>query len=250
MKKYLEYYLRYRPLFLSLIRAKEAWLWQKYLPLKRPVLDLGCGDGFFAKITFGHLDIGLDVKESRINEVKDGTYKKLVVYDGHKFPLKSGSVNTVVSNCVLEHIENLDEVLKEVWRVLKPGGGFLTTVMAKPWEENLAGSLLLGNTYKAWMKKKQVHFNLLDSEEWNGEFKKAGFKIEEEIGYLSPAACKLIDICHYLSLPSLVLYTLTGKWVLGLEHKLYPVDWLVKEITENAESEKSGAIFFELVKRD
>ena len=242
MRKFLEKYLAHRPLFLSLIRAKEAWLWQKYLPLKKPVLDLGCGDGFFAKVAFGQLDVGLDVKDSRIDEVVSSTYKKIVIYDGHKIPLKTHSVNTVVSNCVLEHIENLDEVLGEIYRVLKPGGRFLTTVMAKPWEENLAGSLLMGNSYKAWMRKKQVHFNLLDSGEWKGEFKKAGFKIREEIGYLSPAACRLIDICHYLSLPSLVLYTLTGKWTFW--PNLAPISFLEKIMSKNVAPKKSGAVFF------
>ena len=42
---YLSIYLRHRPLFLSLIRAKEAAMFQKFLPLKRPALDVGCGDG-------------------------------------------------------------------------------------------------------------------------------------------------------------------------------------------------------------
>lgn len=241
MKKYLEKYLAERPLFLSLIRAKEAWLFQRYLPLKKPVLDLGCGDGFFAKTAFGHLDIGLDVADSRIDEIENGIYKKTVVCDGKKMPIEP--MATVVSNCVLEHIENLDQVLGETYRILKPGGVFLTTVMSSPWENNL---FINFGMYRKWMRYKQVHLNLLSDSEWEFRFKKAGFKVKEKTGYLSPTACKLIDICHYLSLPSLISYILRKKWDWGWHW--YPVDWLVKIMSENVETNKSGAIFFVLEK--
>ena len=102
MKEILKKYLKFRPLFLSLIRSKEAWLFQKYLPLKPPSFDLGCGDGFFAKTTFGKIDIGLDVTDSRIKEAEEqGVYKKLVVYNGRKIPLKSRSIKTVISKMKL-----------------------------------------------------------------------------------------------------------------------------------------------------
>lgn len=78
-------------------------------------------------------------------------------------------------------------------------------------------------------------------------WKKCGFEVKEKTGYLSPAACKLIDLCHYLSLPSLVGYRLTGRWDWGW--RWYPTDWLVKIMGENVEVEKSGAIFFELRKK-
>jgi len=244
MKEILKEYLKSRPLFLSLIRAKEAWLFQRQLPLKTPVLDVGCGDGFFAKITFKKIEIGLDLADSRINEAKrENVYEKLVTYSGHEIPLKSESVATVVSNCVLEHVPNLEEVVQEVHRVLKPGGVFLTTVMAKPWEENL----MFGGWYKGWMRRKQVHFNLLNYWEWMKLWKNCGFEVREKIGYLSSTACKLIDFCHYVSLPSLISYKLTGVWDWGW--KWYPTRWLVKIMSENGKIEKSGAIFFELRKK-
>lgn len=46
-------------------------MYQKYKPFNAPILDIGCGDGFFAKIAFGRIDIGLDVKNSEINEAKE-----------------------------------------------------------------------------------------------------------------------------------------------------------------------------------
>lgn len=111
-------YLGGRPLFLSLIRAKEATPSCTHSP-RGPVLDVGCGDGFFTRKVFGTLD-QLDVKGSRIDESRrDGGYREVVEYEGRTFPCKDNAFATIVSNCVLEHIANLDEVISEMHRVLR-----------------------------------------------------------------------------------------------------------------------------------
>lgn len=253
LEYFLEIYLRERPLFLSLIRAKEAELYQRYLPLKRPVLDVGVGDGFFAKMTFGNslIDVGLDLPNSRIDEAgKTGIYKKLITYDDGKIPFPSRSFQTVVSNCVLEHISHLELAIKEVYRVLRPGGLFLTTVMAKPWEDNLFGAKILGDFYKKWMREKQIHLNLLKREDWDKIFQKAEFKISHREGYLSSSACQLIDISHYLSFPNLISYKLLGKWVLfpQVTKLIYPINFLVRILSEKVSTDESGAIFYALRK--
>ena len=259
---YLNTYLRSRPLFLSLIRSKEAYLFQGYLPLKHPVLDVGCGDGFFAKITFGdrglsrikngfsQIDVGLDVSGSRVEEARKlGIYKKIVVYNGGKMPFPNNSFATVVSNCVLEHIPNLSFTLKEIQRVLKPGGLFLTTVMAAPWEEYLFGNLLLGDWYKKWMRRKQGHYHLCAHKEWKKLFTKAGFSTISCEGYLSKTSSRLIDIAHYLSIPLLISYKLMGKWVpIPAYTSLYPTTMLLRLLTTPTTPSTSAAMFFALQK--
>lgn len=255
---YLRQYLTQRPLFLSLIRAKEAFLFNRYCFIKQPVLDVGCGDGFFASIAFeaklkkNHaIDVGLDVLGSRISEAKSlRVYKKLITYDGKEIPYANKYFQTVISNCVLEHIENLSLTLSEIHRVLAPRGMFYTTVMARAWEQHLFGTAFLGDWYKAWMRKKQVHRNLLSSQEWRETFKKAGFTVVKQVGYLSPSACRLIDICHYASLPSLFTYRIFGKWVLfpQLNSYFYPVGYLASTMGEASSPDQSGAIFYILRK--
>src|SRR3989344_3320248 len=259
LKYFLLSYLRQRPLLLTLMRAEEAFLYQKYLPLKPPILDIGCGDGFFAKIAFSKklktkgiiIDIGIDVKDSRIKEAsKLGIYKKLVIYNGRKIPYPESYFSTIISNCVLEHVAHLNNMADEIYRVLKPGGVFLTTVMAKPWEEYLFGSLILGNWYKNWMRKKQVHLNLFSRKEWDEVFKKSSFQIKEKVGYLDKNASRLIDISHYLSLPSLLTHTLFGKWVVlpGLLCKFYLGGHLATITAKDTNPDQSGAIFYCLTK--
>lgn len=250
IQRYLIDYLQERPMFLSLIRAKEADLFSRFLPLRNPVLDVGCGDGFFAKLVFGRVAVGLDIKESRIGQAKAaGAYRKIVTYDGRNFPFPANQFGTIVSNCVLEHIADVRSVVDEMYRVLAPGGMALVSVMAKPWEDHLVGSMVLGHAYAAWMRKKQVHMHLYTNNEWRRVFLAAGFRVEKAIGYLSPAGCRLIDIGHYLSLPSLLTYGLFGKWVLWRQlARWYPVRLCTHIMGTDVAADQAGALFFVLQK--
>ncbi len=246
---FLNEYLKERPLFLSLIRAKEAWLFQKYLPINHPSVDVGCGDGFFANLAFGRIDTGIDLPSSRINEAgSKKVYRELLVFDGRRIPIKSNSTATCISNCVMEHVEDPGELIKEIFRITKPGGRFFVTVMAKPWEDNLIGGKILGKTYRNWLRKIQVHLNLLTEAEWSRRFKRQGWIISGKTGYLSPRAANLIEIAHYLSLPSLISYKLTKKWALVPGINLLPVKHLAGIMGKNVKPETSGAILYVLQK--
>lgn len=246
----LDTYLQNRPLFLSLIRAKEAELFTRFMPYKEPILDVGCGDGFFAQTVFTTVSTGLDIPDSRMEESRyRGVYKKLVQYDGSSMPFPSSTFPTVVSNCVLEHIQDVDGVIKEMYRVLAPGGSCVVTVMAKPWEDHLFGSIFLGNSYKQYMKRKQVHVHLYTYSEWKQVFVRAEFQVKQCIGYLSPRACTCIDISHYLSIPNLCSYVLFHTWVLfPWFSTLLPLQRLAQLIENDVSVTSAGALFFLLTK--
>ncbi|MEK7523035.1 MAG: methyltransferase domain-containing protein, partial [Patescibacteria group bacterium] len=201
MKKidfYIKKYLENRPMFMAIIRSQEAVLFQKYLKLiKGKTLDFGCGEGFFAELIFGKdkINVGLDLfNNKRVEEVKNNIYKKISLYDGDTIPYPNNYYNTVISNCVLEHIPNINLSLKEIYRVLKPGGFFLTSVMTDQWENNLFGSKIFGEQYLKYMRKTQVHHNLFSNNKWQSHFKKAGFKIQSIDGYLYKKSAFYLDI--------------------------------------------------------
>ena len=59
-KDFLWLNLRDLPYFRGMLRAVEAQFYQEF-ELQAPTLDLGCGDGKFARTTFQRkLDVGLD----------------------------------------------------------------------------------------------------------------------------------------------------------------------------------------------
>lgn len=217
LTKYISTYLQNRPIFFSLIRPQEAELFEKYDNFIKPlILDLGCGDGFFADTVFdkGKIDVGLDIKNERTEKIENaGIYKKIAYFDGINIPYPDNYFQTVVSNCVLEHVESIEELLREVHRVLKPGGYFLTTVMVDKWEEYLLGRKIFGKKYVLWMRKKQLHKNVFSFKKWHEIFISADFKMEKEIGYLSEKTAKWMDFFHYVAIPEFITYELFGKWV-------------------------------------
>ena len=129
MIDYLTPHLRDLPYFRALLRAVEARFYED-ISLPGPVLDLGCGDGHFASIAFQEpLEMGLDPWWGPIREAGSrSSYQDLVCADGDHMPYLSNHFSSAVSNSVLEHIPDLDSVIKETARVLKPGAPFIFCV--------------------------------------------------------------------------------------------------------------------------
>jgi len=99
------------------------------------VIDLGSGAGndcFIARAITGETGkvIGIDftekmVEKARINTEKLGYHNVEFRFgDIEKMPVSADIADVVVSNCVLNLVPNKFNVLKEVYRVLKPGGHF------------------------------------------------------------------------------------------------------------------------------
>lgn len=97
------------------------------------VVDLGSGGGldvFLASKLVGKdgLAIGVDMTGDMISLARKNAARG--GYDNVKFhlaeieamPIPSGSVDCVISNCVLNLCEDKDAALREVFRILKPGG--------------------------------------------------------------------------------------------------------------------------------
>lgn len=69
-----------------------------------------------------NLGSGQDIFEGYIN-VDYGNYKNVdIVADIQNLPFQNNSIDFIISNSVLEHIENPEKVVSEIKRVLKPGG--------------------------------------------------------------------------------------------------------------------------------
>src|SRR4030065_427115 len=125
-KDFLWLNLRDLPYFRAMLRAVEAQFYQEFA-LPAPTLDLGCGDGHFATIAFERkLELGLDPWSGPIHQaVKGGGYRSLVQAVGGSMPFPDPRSTSALSNSVLEHIPQVQVVLAELRRVLKPGAQFL-----------------------------------------------------------------------------------------------------------------------------
>ncbi len=99
------------------------------------VIDLGSGagnDAFIARYETGETGkvIGIDFTPAMIerarqnNEVRGFNNVEFRQGDIEKMPVTANTADVIVSNCVLNLVPNKDGVIKEIYRVLKPGGHF------------------------------------------------------------------------------------------------------------------------------
>jgi arsenite methyltransferase len=99
------------------------------------VVDLGSGagnDAFIARYETGESGkvIGIDftpamIEKARKNaELRGFNNVEFRQGDIESMPLTSNVADVIVSNCVLNLVPNKDGVIKEIFRVLKPGGHF------------------------------------------------------------------------------------------------------------------------------
>ncbi|MEX0643720.1 MAG: class I SAM-dependent methyltransferase [Parvularculaceae bacterium] len=97
------------------------------------ILDVGCGSKPYESLfTKAQSYVGVDIENSGHSH-KDS--KIDVYYDGKTLPFPNDHFDAVVSFETLEHVFNVDEVILEIRRVLKPGGRFFLSVPFA-WDEH------------------------------------------------------------------------------------------------------------------
>ena len=105
-------------------------------PAPRPgaeLLDVGCGGGLLAPhVPPGFRHVGLDLSETAL-AVAAAHGVEPVRGDAAALPFEDGRFDVVVAGEVLEHVTDLDAVVAEALRVLRPGGTFVCdTINATP----------------------------------------------------------------------------------------------------------------------
>jgi len=98
----------------------------KFLPNK--TLDIGCGLGSFQK--FKKNVIGVDINPYCVNYCKSLGYKSFL-YKEPPYDFSDCSFDSVLIDNVIEHISDPTNVIKEIYRVLKPKGLCVVGVPSK-----------------------------------------------------------------------------------------------------------------------
>jgi SAM-dependent methyltransferase len=106
---------------LEQMRRNEFEVIRRFFPPSGRVLEVGGGSGFQASLISA---MGCDVTSIDVVETPAAKPSRhpVQLYDGHRIPFDDASFDIVFSSNVLEHVENLDEILIEVRRVLKLDG--------------------------------------------------------------------------------------------------------------------------------
>jgi SAM-dependent methyltransferase len=230
-KDFLWQQIREMPYFRGLLRAVEAKFYQD-IPLIGPILDLGCGDGHFASVTFPEpIDVGIDPWVGPVKlAAKQKSYRYVINGKGDQLPFPDQYFSSVISNSVLEHIENLDPVISEIARVSKPNASFVFCVPNHNFLENLSISnffvriklLPLSNLYKKFFNGISRHHHCDPPETWQTRLEKVDIEIDRWWHYFSPNAFHALEWGHYFGFPSLMTHLIFKKWI------IVPQKWNLK----------------------
>ena len=146
------------------------------------VLDLGSGAGFDCFLAARRVGsqgkvIGVDMVIEMVEKAKGNAEKygyancEFKLGDIESLPVEDNSVDIVISNCVINLAPDKDEVFREAWRVLKPGGKMFVSdiVLLKELPEAVKHNkdLLSGCVAGALLKDNYME-----------KIRKAGFQVE------------------------------------------------------------------------
>lgn len=90
-------------------------------------IDLGIGTGLFTKILKekGYKIVGLDISDQMLKIAKDRGYEVIKHDLNKKLPLSDESFNFAFSMTSIEFLSKPEELIEEVYRILKKDGEFL-----------------------------------------------------------------------------------------------------------------------------
>ena len=171
----------------------------------RPILDVGCGDGLIAQALFRHdppIEVGFDPWADQVRKAPEtGVYAAVQQAVGHAMPYADGAFGSVLSNSVLEHIPDLDPVLAEVARVVRPGGRVLFTVPSDAFRTLLAGyrqraaagDRAGAEAYAAGIDAWLSHYRYPAPGEWDAMLSRVGLQLVRTTYYVPAEAMTLWD---------------------------------------------------------
>jgi ubiquinone/menaquinone biosynthesis C-methylase UbiE len=112
------------------------------------LLDVGSGNGAQTLRLLGRFEeiVALDVVPEHLETLREhvppGAKLRTVLYDGGVMPFEAASFDAVLSIETLEHVADEAQTLREIHRVLAPGGTLVLSVPNKWWVFETHGARL------------------------------------------------------------------------------------------------------------
>lgn len=255
-EEFLRSYVSMAPLALAFERVLECRILSS-MPFEQPILDIGCGEGLFGRILFAEkIDTGIDPNPREIERARElEAYREMIVCKGDAIPKPDGYYRTIFSNSVVEHIPDLEPVLREARRLLSPGGRFYLTVPSDRFDHYTIVNQTLGSAglrrlaagFRNFFNRFWKHYHYYSLAEWENITRRAGFTVVSSFTYAPRATCLLNDALAPFGIFAFIIKRIFNRWTLFPALRrvvLYPVCICAERFLRNATRTEDGGLVF------
>ena len=193
------------------------------LDLPEPLLDVGCGDGLFARLAYPKKQAwGIDINPTEVQRAQQtASYQTLICGNIVGVHLPESFFGSAIANCSLEHVPDVHGALSNIHRALRPNGKLVLIVPTPNWTHHLVvsealrslGLVGLAHAYGDALDRVFSHVHLYDADGWKKHLERAGYVLEEVRPIAQRPTSWAFDLMLYPSLLGYLVRRLTGRWV-------------------------------------
>jgi len=163
----------------------EQAIEKMHVPDDARVIDIGCGSGWASRLLAANASngrvVGIDISDEMIRVARaassDFANLEFQVASAEELPFENNEFTHAFSMESLYYYADMTRALKEIHRVLAPGGWFVTVVDL--YQEN--------EPSHQWIEKLNVPAQLLSTAQYHSLFGRAGFVDIQDERILDPA---------------------------------------------------------------
>jgi SAM-dependent methyltransferase len=182
-------YLRHAPLSLGLREINRLVAFQAVAGQRGPVLDVGCGDGFWWTVREEDREVyGIDISAREIAQAQQRIKAELTdVSKARPFP--GTQFAEIIGNCSLEHVPDIDAALSNLRAAAADNARLLMFVPTPRWAyQGMLQSLLLRRAPRLAMMLSGAlngffqHWHLYDQKVWKRLLEQNGWRVKAVFG--------------------------------------------------------------------
>ena len=186
-------YLRHAPLSLALREINRLIAAEAVASGAGPVLDVGCGDGFWWTLREPRGPerrevYGIDISAREVAQARTRIRATLADVSTER-PFPGTRFGEIIGNCSLEHVPDIDAALRNLRRAAAPGARLLMFVPTPRWAlQGRAQRWLLAHAPRVAMSIAGAlngffqHWHLYDAKVWERLLAQNGWKVRATYG--------------------------------------------------------------------
>jgi len=182
-------YLRHAPLSLTLREINRLVALESVSGKTGPILDVGCGDGFWWTMRHERRDVyGIDISAREIAQARMRIHAELSDVS-RETPFPGTKFGEVIGNCSLEHVPDIDAALANLRAAAKDDARLILFVPTPRWAyQGQTQSFLLKHAPRVAMALSGAlngffqHWHLYDHKVWTRLLETHGWRVREVKG--------------------------------------------------------------------